>query len=146
MSGNTERVNLWAVVAAVLVALAALICLDITLNIWITLERHQSIWPFPALYLCEVVVLTAGAAVVTGLNKPVAATLTWIATGALLGFIALALMSIGSYYLPVVLLMALAGIVHMYQNNRSFTRFVSWSAGGAAAQIALMLGILSLFA
>jgi hypothetical protein len=104
----------------------------------------QPIWPFPGLYLVEVISLTwVGAWILTRAGT-CAVTVACAIAGALAGFSILGAWSIGLYYLPVVLLSALAGGMAAWRMRLSGIIALASFAVGCAGQIALMLAVLRL--
>ncbi|MCL4506515.1 MAG: hypothetical protein M1434_04755 [Chloroflexi bacterium] len=146
MAGNTDSTSRTTIVARILSILATFGCLIITVSIWASVASRQAMWPLPALYLIETVALCIIVAIATVYSAPLKAVFSWVAAGAILGFAVLAAFSIGIYYTPVVLLLAIVGIVHLHQTRRHIAQLLIWSAAGAIAQIVLMLGVISLLA
>ena len=120
--------------------MAALTAVIISAMVWSVNSPQQSMWPLPALYLIEVPAVAglAALAVMGGWERR--AEVTWAAAGVLLGFAFLAGFSIGFYYLPCVLLLALAGVRLDRADWRRLALHLGLAILWAAAQGAVMLG------
>jgi hypothetical protein len=122
---NSTQPNLvesdWSVgwVEKVISLLAVLVCLVVTVWVWGIISSQQPMWPFPALYLFEMIAVTTTASVVTVLGLRLSFALTWVATGVVLAFSGLAMFSVGLFYLPVAVLLALAAAILTWRMRRS---------------------------
>ena len=131
------------------------LCLVISAGVWWGLRVQQSLWPLPDLYLLEM--LAASGLATWGIwvngTRPASQylVLTWVAIGAILGFVILATFSIGFFYLPVVVLLISAAILadrrvpgRTGQARLGSTFFIHMGAciAAAGAQAALMLAVI----
>jgi hypothetical protein len=92
-----------------LIALSAMAySILVTFRIWDLVSPHQDMWLFPGLYLLEVLLLPVIAAVLTFRSLPERTLLYTGFAGALLAFSILGALSIGIFYIPVVLLLMVA--------------------------------------
>src|SRR5436190_10788208 len=137
---TTPNKSRWWWLEGALAISAALTAVIISAMVWQVTSPQQAMWPLPALYLIEVPAVAglAALAVVGGWERR--AEVTWAAAGVLLGFAFLAGFSIGFYYLPCVLLLALAGVRLDRADWRQLALHLGLAILWAAAQGAVMLG------
>lgn len=86
---------------------AALGCIVFTIAVWWSVSAVQPMWPLPALYLIEVVAVSAAAAIAFGWGGARGRGMAWGAVGLLLGFSLLGLFSVGALYLPTALILGI---------------------------------------
>ena len=127
----------------ILALLATLVCLLITISVWQNTAGQQSMWPFPALYLIEVLALSAMPAALTILESRLSPSLTWVAAGAIFAFAVLAMFSIGLLYVPVVGLLIAVGVTVSWRARRSALLSAAWALGAAVIQVMIMLIVVS---
>jgi hypothetical protein len=130
----------WGWVEGALAASAALAGAIISAMVWWVFSPQQAMWPLPALYLLEVPVVAGLAALAVIGGWPRRAEVTWAAAGMLLGFALLAGFSVGFFYLPCVLFLAIAGVRLDRADWRKLALHLGLAILWAAAQGALMLG------
>ena len=119
--------------------LAAVVCLLTTLAIWQSVSAHQPMWPLPGLYFVELPAVSLAAALRCNLGSSWARHATWAALGIVLAFSILGAFSVGMLYLPVAVLLAVAGISSDLRVGQRITAHVGICLGTALAQAALML-------
>jgi len=122
-----------------LALLAAAVCLILTVHIWQVLGRQQAVWPIPALYLIEMLVLTATVAAATFRRVPASGILTWIGLGAISAFCVLAGFSVGFLYVPVAVLLLLTGLLFIRRARGSPLIFLGSAIVAAMVQIGIVL-------
>jgi hypothetical protein len=128
----------------VLALLAAALCLGVTIYVWQLVSPNQPIWPIPALYLIEMLVLTVLAALTILPIRPLPAALAGIAFGGLSAFSVLASFSVGLFYYPVALLLLTAGLLFFRSTGRSLLVYLAWAAAAAVIQTAIILAAIRL--
>jgi hypothetical protein len=119
--------------------LAAVACLVITIVIWRNVSAYQPMWPLPGLYFVELPAVSLAAALGCNLGLSWARLVTWAALGIVLAFSILGAFSVGMLYLPVAVLLAVAGISSDLQAGRRIAPHIGICLGSALAQAALML-------
>jgi hypothetical protein len=136
----TANKHRWWWLEGALAISATLTALIISAMVWWVFPPQQGMWPLPALYLIEVSAVAglAALAVIGGWERR--SEITWAAAGVLLGFALVGGFSIGFFYLPCVLFLALAGIKLDWGNWRRLALHLGLAILWAAAQGALMLG------
>ena len=137
---TTANKSRWWWLEGALALSATLTAVVISAMVWWVTSPQQAMWPLPALYLIEVPAVAglASLAVIGGWERR--AEVTWAAAGVLLGFSLLAGFSIGFFYLPCVLFLALAGVRLDWGDWRDLALHMGLAILWAAAQGALMLG------
>ncbi|MCL5995685.1 MAG: hypothetical protein M1546_06475 [Chloroflexi bacterium] len=131
-------------VEKILALMAALVCLLITVSVWQSIASRQSMWPFPALYLIEVLALSAMPAALTIVESRLSPSLTWVAAGAVFAFAVLAMFSIGLLYVPVVGLLIAVGVIVTWRTRSRALVSAAWALGAAVVQVMVMLIVISL--
>ena len=79
----TTQASRTSVLERLLVLLAAVVCLIITIVIWLSVSSNQSMWPLPGLYFIEIVTLSVVSAFLSIRGDPQGQFLTWGAAGAI---------------------------------------------------------------
>lgn len=125
----------------VLAALAAIVCLVLTIRIWLVVGQDQPMWPLPAAYLLEELALAAAAGVASGLGLSIGPLIIWIATGATSAFAFLASFSVGLFYTPVVLLLLLSGLLAAWRQRRRIPIYLACAVGAALVEAGIILGV-----
>jgi len=123
----------------ILSALAAAFSLVVTARIWGLIAPHQEMWPLPALYLAEGVLLPAACAASLFWSTPYRARLTAMAAGALLAFSILGALSIGLFYVPLVALLVATVLAARVRTADRLTVLLAYLVGGALVQGSVML-------
>lgn len=123
-------------------SIAALGCIGLTLYLFSWIRSFQELWPFPGLYLIELILLALAAWFFSWRDLPYSAIVIWAIAGAYLAFAFLAGFSIGFFYFPFAILFAIVGLLADLRNKRN----VLWHLGmlflGALIQFILILSIL----
>lgn len=125
---------------AAILAVAA--CVAITIIVWQSISRQQSMWPLPALYLIEMpaVSLMAGIAFVRGGRA--GKSITWAGVGLLTAFCILGAWSIGFLYLPTTVLLGVLAVAYDVRGGQGVGMHLAVWLIAALAQGALMLAII----
>lgn len=96
-------------------------------------------WPLPGLYFFEMVALGSLSAILFVLGDSRYRFITWGAAGAITAFSILGAFSVGFFYLPIALLIAVISVTSNLRNKPRITaHLVSFLIAGIA-QAALML-------
>ena len=137
---SAKRVIEW-----VLAAVGASICVGAALVVW----RSQSynVWPFPALYLIEIIALgTAGfVGLITRAEGVVRLDrVPWGVAGALLAFVILGAWTIGPLLLPAMLAFLIAAIVTDTRSNPRWIRHLGIFTIAGVSQASLMFVVILL--
>jgi hypothetical protein len=120
-------------------ALALAYGLAITAGFWFSVAPRQSMWPFPGLYFIEVVFLPALLAFSVLRGSPQRARIASLSAGALSVFSILGAMSVGLFYLPLVLLAAVTAVVSRVVTRETLAGCAAFFVGSAALQACGML-------
>jgi hypothetical protein len=129
-----------------LAVLGTTVCLVISAGIWQALRTLQPLWPFPDLYLLEM--LAASSLVMWGIwsngsgQGSLRGILTWAGIGIILGFVILGVFSIGFFYIPVAGLLAGAAILSDRRQGHNLIVYLGMGMAAALAQAALMLAVI----
>jgi hypothetical protein len=133
----------------ILAIVGALVCLTVSIRIWQVASSLQPMWPFPGLYLVEMLLVSAVGALGIVMNDsrppPLSATLAWVAIGVLSAFALLGAWSIGAFYWPVVVLLLASAVLHHRRRRRNLAPHLGLAALAALAQGALMAAVIALF-
>ena len=124
---------------------SALLCATLTIGLWAWISTFQTLWPFPALYLLELMALALAASYFSIRDLPHAAVFNWAVAGVFFGFYILAGFTIGVFYLPFVILYALIGILSdRRRQQKKFWPHLGTLVIGSLLQAGLILLILQL--
>lgn len=115
------------------------VCAVISALIWQSVRAYQPMWPLPALYLLEMVALSIAAALGNARDSATGGRVAWGTIGAMLAFVVMGAWSVGLLYFPVVLLLAIAGILRDRRRRLNMAIHLGICAAAAVAQVALML-------
>lgn len=96
-------------------------------------------WPLPALYLIEVMVLSVAAAAAFVRDGRVGQIISWAAVGILAAFSILGMFSIGALYLPTTLMLVLVCVTRDLRNKLHLPLNIGVGLIAALLQAALML-------
>ena len=123
---------------------AAVACDAITILLWQRVSLFQPIWPLPAMYFIELVLLTAAAATWFLSGRLGGVIVLWVVTGVLAGFCILGSFSVGFIYWPITLLFLAAAAISEWRSQTPFGPHLAICLFAATAQAAVMLGIIRL--
>ena len=123
----------------VLAILAAVLCLIITILVWLSESSRQAMWPLPALYFLEVVSLSILSAFMFVRGDPWGPFLTWGAAGVIGVFSILAALSVGMFYFPLALIFAILSITSDKRNKKHIPAHLGTFFLAGIAQFALIL-------
>jgi len=90
---------------------AFLVCLALTSYLWRALAVNQPLWPFPAIYFIEMVVLSAIVPLANLGNWKSARKVIWAIAGLFIGFVILGVLSVGVIYYPIALMILAVAIL-----------------------------------
>jgi hypothetical protein len=119
----------------------AVICLIITTMLWWSISSYQPMWPLPGLYFVEMAILGIIGASMFMRGGRGGRFVTWGATGALLGFVILGALSVGFFYLPVVLIFTSISVTYDVRNKQPFPAHLAVAVIAGMAQVALMMAL-----
>ncbi len=123
----------------VLLAIAFLYSVIVTVYSWGIIAMHQPVWPLPALYFLELVLLP-GIALLSAIHAwPRRMHITAVAAGATTSFAALSLFSVGLYYAPLALLLLIGATLSRHAARQSLPALFGIFVLGATAQALGML-------
>jgi hypothetical protein len=125
----------------ILAILGAVLCLSITILVWRTISVYQSMWPAPGLYFIEISAVCMAAAALLFRTGPAARAAVWVSAGIVLAFSLLAALSVGAYYLPVALLLILAGLAADIRARQSMFVHVGLFFAAGLLQAAFILAM-----
>ena len=123
----------------VLAILAAVLCLTITILLWLSVSANQAMWPLPALYFIEIVTLSIISAFMFVRGDPRGPFLTWGTAGVIGVFSILAALSVGFFYLPFALIFAILSISSDVRNKKHIPAHLGTFFLAGIAQFALIL-------
>ena len=102
-----------------LAIIGAIVCLVLTLRIWQVFGSRQYMWPLPGLYLVEMLSLSLAVSVAVVRESRFAGAIAWATLGAMGAFAVLAAWTIGLLYLPVIIPIAIVGILLVRRSGLS---------------------------
>ncbi|HSL44374.1 MAG TPA: hypothetical protein VK897_13140 [Anaerolineales bacterium] len=123
----------------VLAMLAAVLCLTITILFWWSISSYQTMWPFPALYFIEIVILSILSAFLFVRGDPRGPFLTWGAAGVIGVFSILAAFSVGFFYFPFAVIFAIISITSDVRNKKHIPAHLGTFFIAGIAQFFLIL-------
>jgi hypothetical protein len=115
------------------------VCAIISALIWQSVSAYQPMWPLPALYLLEMVALSFAAALGNARDSAAGGMVAWGTIGAVLAFVVMGAWSVGFLFIPVAVLLAIAGILRDRRQRLNMAIHLGICAAAAIAQAALML-------
>ncbi len=142
-----ERVSrvLEIVLSGIGVGIAIVNCIVI----WQAVSSYQPMFPLPALYLFELIAvsLVGWVSIIfseTGRLR-YAPYLPWVTVGVLVAFVILGAMSVGFFYLPVLLLFIASGILFDVRTRRMIVLDLGVAGVAALVQAGVMLVIIQIY-
>jgi len=127
-----------------LAVVAALGCVVITVAVWLSVTRVQPMWPLPALYLIEAAALSILAAIAFVWGGRRGKIITWAAIGMLAAFCILGIFSVGSLYLPTVLVLTIVSFASGLRNKSNLAMQIGIGLLAGLVQAAIMLAVVRL--
>ncbi len=122
--------------------LDAVACLLITIVLWSRINAYQTMWPLPGLYFFEMVALSILSAIIFVRGDHHHRFITWGAAGAMSAFSILGALSVGFFYLPLALIIAVLSVISDVRNQRRITaHLVSFLIGGLAQSFLMLAAI-----
>jgi hypothetical protein len=127
-----------------LAILAAVVCLVVTIAIWLSVGAHQPMWPLPALYFIEVAALGILSAFMFIRGGRIGRIFTWASAGIFLGFALMGAFSVGLLYLPITFIFAAISVSSSVGQKQLMMTGVAAFLIAGLAQTALMLVVIRL--
>jgi hypothetical protein len=130
----------------ILAVIGMVICLIVSILVWLIFSAQQSMWPFPDLYLLEMLAVsilgTWGIWGNESRSSPHRGFLTWVVVGIFCAFVIVGSFSIGFWYMPVAGLFAIAAL--LADRRKGYNLAIHFFIGLAAAlfQAILMFAII----
>ena len=141
----TGRTVITSRLERILAILAAVVCLIVTLVIWISISAYQNMWPLPGLYFAEMVTLSMISGFLFVCGDARASLITWLAAGVITAFSILGAFSIGFFYLPVALLLVIVSIIWDVRDKQHIPAHLGLFLIAGLVQSILMLAAIPLF-
>ncbi len=123
---------------------ASIACLGLTTWLAGSIASYQPLWPFPALYLLELVILGVIALYSSLRDSPAAGLVIWAIAGLFLAFVVLGGFSIGLYYFPIVLLFAMVAILSDIRHKKNILPHLGSLFLGVIVQTGLVFLVIQL--
>ena len=101
-----------------LAILEAVLCLGVTIALWLSLSAYQNMWPLPGLYFIEMVTLSIISTFLFVRSDPRDKFITWVAAGVISAFSILGALSVGFFYLPVALIYTIISVTSDVRNKQ----------------------------
>jgi len=101
-------------------------------------------WPLPALYFIEMVVLSIISVFIFVRGDPRNQFITWGTAGVISAFSILGALSVGFFYLPVALIFAVISVTSAVRNKQRITAHLGIFLIAGIAQMALMFAAIQL--
>jgi hypothetical protein len=130
--------------SALLAGGAAAASLAAMLRIWQVISAQQAMWPLPALYLIEMLVLPAAACAILVRRPGLGTAAAWGAAGATAGFAVMGAWSVGPVYVPIALLLLGAGVLGLAGTRRPVFPQLVIAIVAAGLQATVMLTMVAL--
>jgi hypothetical protein len=127
-----------------LAVLGAAACLIITTMIWRSVSSYQTMWPLPAIYFLELMVLSLFSAFLFIRGHPFQGYVVWGMVGVLITFIVLGSLSVGFCFLPVALIFALLALIWDIRNRQPIALHLGICGIAVLIQAALMFAAIGL--
>ena len=134
----TRQTTITSPLERFLAILGAVVCLIITILFWLSVSAYQTMWPLPALYFIEMVVLSIISAFIFVRGDPRDQFITWGAAGVISAVSILGALSVGFFYLPVALIFAVISVASAVRNKQRITAYSGVFLIAGIAQLALM--------
>lgn len=137
-AGRMVRLSAWLAGGAAVVSLAAM------LWIWPGIRAQQAMWPLPALYLLEMLVLPTAACAALIRRSDLGTAAAWGATGATAGFAGVGAASVGLAYVPIALLLFGAGVLALAGARKPLLPHLLIAVVASGLQATVMLAVVGL--
>jgi hypothetical protein len=125
----------------ILAIAGAVVCLVVTIIIWVGVSAQQPMWPLPGSYFVEFMLISAVVAYLWVSNHPLRISAAWAATGVFSVLVFIGLFSIGLFYIPNVLIFgALAILADVRARQKIGIHLVIYLVAGIA-QAVLMFAV-----
>ena len=116
-------------------------CILATLVPWQPIAAQQAMWPLPGLYFLEMIAVSAAG--MLAIFRGSLTRLAWAAVGALLGFAALGVLTVGVYFLPSAVLLAGAEMLSSRRLGRNWVLGLGVAGLAAIVQVGIVLALIS---
>lgn len=133
---QTIIISTWERVLAIL---TAVLCLTITILVWLSVSSYQAMWPLPALYFIEIVTLSILSAFTFVRGDPLGQFMTWGTAGVIGVFSILAAFSVGLFYFPFALIFAILSISSDVRNKKHIAAHLGTFFLAGIGQFAMIL-------
>ena len=127
-----------------LASLSAAFSLTITARLWMLVAGQQPMWPLPALYFVEVVALPSLATLATFRGDSYRTRAGFVAAGALSTFSFLGALTVGLFYLPLVLLELATAVASRVHTPDRLSTSAGLLVGAALLQAVIMATVVQL--
>ena len=127
--------------AKFLAVLGAAACVVITVAVWRSVGASQPMWPLPALYFIELMLLAIAVAALFLWDSAPSTALAWASAGVFAAFSILGSWTVGFCYLPTTFLFFAASVLSDLRTKGSMPAHAGLCLVAGVAQAALMLGI-----
>ena len=131
-------------VERILTVFGVIICLVITIPIWRSTSAQQPMWPLPALYFIEMVVLSIISSFLFIRGNAWGRIIVWGAVGLIFGFSILGALSVGFFYLPVAIIFSGISITSDVRNKQRIGRLLLVCLVAGIAQVVFMFAAIRL--
>ena len=142
---DTSQIQTTTLLEQILAILAALLSLIVTIFLWWSVNTLQPMWPLPALYFIEMAVLGSLSAFIFFRGTHRGKFIVWDAAGAMIGFTILGALSVGFFYLPVVLIFAAIFLTSDVRTRQPIAAHLGVCLVAGVVQVMLMLAVVQLF-
>jgi hypothetical protein len=122
-----------------------LICLVLTVLLWVGISANQSMWPLPGLYFIEMAALSVVSAWLVFVDgRPRRQFIIWAAPGIFMAFSILGAFSVGFFYLPVAIIFGIIAIRSDLRNKYPLAVHIGVCLTAGLLQVGLMLAAIRL--
>jgi hypothetical protein len=122
-----------------------LICLAVTLILWVGIGANQAMWPLPALYFIEMAALSVVSALLVFMDGgPGGQFITWAVVGIFIAFSILGAWSVGFFYLPIAIIFGVIAIRSDLRDKQHLAAHIAVGLLAGLLQVALMLATIRL--
>lgn len=140
----TKPIIITSSLERLLAILGAVVCLIITTLLWLNVSAYQTMWPLPALYFIEMVVLSSISAFIFVRGDSRYQFIMWGTSGVISAFSILGALSVGFFYLPVALIFAVISVTSAVRNKQRLTAPLGILLLAGIAQMVLMFAAIRL--
>jgi hypothetical protein len=146
MQNSSSKIASTRMLERILAGIGTVVCLTVSVLVWLLVGAQQPLWPFPALYLIEMAAVSIlGMACIWSNESRLSALCgisTWTAAGIMFAFVIMGAFSIGYWFLPTAGLFAIAALLSTRRQGRNLVVPLCVGLPAALAQAALMLAVI----